>query len=313
MKDFLKSGITIDHLYTLAVVARKKSFLETARELGIVQSTVSMRIAALEKAFGAKMFNRTLHGVTITEEGLVVLDAAKSALGVLEEAGMRLKSKKAAPQEKLTIATCFTGGLYMLPPILDAFEKHSGIKPALVITETTRAISKLKRGEVNLICFGRRGYANKYVRTNCEIMPIGKDELVLVVPANHELAGKNEVSLKEIAKYPFIIPMKHSEAYGEITSMSKKIEDVFRSLEVVSELESTETILTAVQRGVGISILPSLPVEEAQKSSPLKALKISGLDGVRTFYLACLKGENEKEQIKPFWEFMKMRTKQAKQ
>ncbi|WP_457555531.1 LysR substrate-binding domain-containing protein [Candidatus Pyrohabitans sp.] len=303
--EISRSNLTLEHLYTLLVVAKKKSFLDAARELGIVQSTVSMRIAALEKAFGAKLFKRTLYGVTLTEEGVMVLNAIKSALGTLEDAGKRVKKGVKEEKSAVSIATCFTGGIYVLPPILDAFEKAHGFRPELVITDTGRVINKLRRGEVNFVCFGSRGYANRYVREKCVFMPIGWDELVLVVPKYHELAERAEVALKEIRSYPFIMPMKHSEAYGEITAMSPKIKKLMNKLNVVTELESTETILTAISRNVGISILPSLPVEEAQKCMPLSSVKISGLNAKRTFYLGCPKGENEKDEVKPFWEFVK--------
>lgn len=58
-----------DQLHTFVAAAESGSLTSAARALGMTQSAVSRRIAALEKEVGAALFRRTPDGVTLTPAG----------------------------------------------------------------------------------------------------------------------------------------------------------------------------------------------------------------------------------------------------
>jgi len=60
----------IEHIETFLDLCETRSFNRTADRLGLTQSTVSARIAALEKMLDAKLFNRSRSGTELTTEGL---------------------------------------------------------------------------------------------------------------------------------------------------------------------------------------------------------------------------------------------------
>lgn len=59
----------IELLDTFLDLAETRSFHRTAERLGITQSTVSARVAALEEAVGSRLFDRSRAGTDLTPEG----------------------------------------------------------------------------------------------------------------------------------------------------------------------------------------------------------------------------------------------------
>lgn len=303
-RDILKSGVKFKDLDTFLVVARNKNFLAAAKELGIAQSTVSMRIAAIEKNFGVRVFKRTLYGVTLTEEGAAVLKAVESIFSVLRDTQKAIATMGQPAQEQFSIASCHTCGLYIIPPLAKKFEERYGIKPSVSIADMNMALTKLRNKEVDFACIGPGGIIEQteYVQ-KCERVEIGQDELVVVVPPNNELVGEKSVDIKNILTRPFLAPMRHTDLYREVERLLQQIGYSYSNLNVISELDSPETILMAVGKGIGISIVSSIPAREAEKEGRVKMLKLLGVNDLRNFYLLQNKGGSKKKATKTFWNF----------
>lgn len=73
-------------LIAFETVARHGSVSGAARELGMLQSSVSRQISGLERQFQVRLFDRTASGVRLTEAGQRVYDSTVAALGLLETA-----------------------------------------------------------------------------------------------------------------------------------------------------------------------------------------------------------------------------------
>ena len=70
-------------LIAFETVARYGNVSRAARELGMLQSSVSRQISGLERQFQVRLFDRTASGVRLTEAGQRVYDATVAALGLL--------------------------------------------------------------------------------------------------------------------------------------------------------------------------------------------------------------------------------------
>jgi DNA-binding transcriptional LysR family regulator len=119
-----------DLRYYLAV-ADAGSALAAARKLGVDQSTISRRIAVLERELGVKLFNKTRSGFELTVAGRDLLARARNV-----EAGVAAFLRSAADHEtgisgtlRLTTAEGIAYGL--ISPILDTFHRRH---PALHVT-----------------------------------------------------------------------------------------------------------------------------------------------------------------------------------
>jgi len=84
------SLVDIDELRAFDVVATRRSFSQAAIEIGCSQSTISQRIARLEKRVNRRLVGRTTRQVSLTPDGEAMLIYARSILAVSEEARLRL-------------------------------------------------------------------------------------------------------------------------------------------------------------------------------------------------------------------------------
>ena len=71
-------------LKTFLTLANVKNFTQTARLMYIAQSTVTNRIAELEKEVGKPLFVRSKKNISLTREGVVFLDYARRILDLEE-------------------------------------------------------------------------------------------------------------------------------------------------------------------------------------------------------------------------------------
>jgi len=125
-------------------VAQTKSLSAAARELGLTQPTLGRHIDALERALGAKLFTRSVHGLTATEAALDLVPHAQ-AMATTAAALERTASGEAA-EERGTVRVTASDviGAEVLPAILTSFRAaHRGI--ALELALSNRSEDLLKR------------------------------------------------------------------------------------------------------------------------------------------------------------------------
>jgi molybdate transport repressor ModE-like protein len=124
-------------------VSRHGSLSAAARELGVSQPTLSREIQALESTTGLNLFRRTTQGLSLTEQGQALVEAA----GQMDEAAdhfIRQASGLSAELEgDVRISANEIVGIYMLPPAIAAFrEQHPGVQVEIVITNRASSLSK---------------------------------------------------------------------------------------------------------------------------------------------------------------------------
>ena len=77
------------------MVAKEQSFTKAAEKLNITQPTLSRQLAALEEELGAKLFNRSGHSVTLTDEGVLL---KRQALEMVDLEEKILDAFKGSPE-----------------------------------------------------------------------------------------------------------------------------------------------------------------------------------------------------------------------
>lgn len=108
----------LEDLRLFCVVARNRSFAETARELGVSKAVVSKRIGLLEAAVGERLFHRTTRNVSLTAPGEIVHQWAQRILEDVDLMGQAISREKAAPSGLLRICSSTGFGRSRLAPAL---------------------------------------------------------------------------------------------------------------------------------------------------------------------------------------------------
>lgn len=106
---------------TYVAVAKRGSYTQAAKDLGLTRAMVSKRVADLESALGIRLLNRNAHRVSATAAGLDYLTSCVSLLDQVTRVEDQLVDKHAAPQGELKILASKTLGELVLAPIVAEF------------------------------------------------------------------------------------------------------------------------------------------------------------------------------------------------
>lgn len=120
----------------LIAVARTGSTAAAARSLGVNQSTVVRRVAALEAALGLRLFARRRDGYRPTAEGAALLAPALAVETAVQGFSRRAAALDTALTGSLRVTTAEGMALGLVPQLLNAFnERHPGIQVTLLIED----------------------------------------------------------------------------------------------------------------------------------------------------------------------------------
>lgn len=117
---------TFDRIYALSLaqlVANKGSFRAVAKQLDTSPSNISKEIAKLEQYLDVKIFTRTTRSLSITEEGLILLDKAKLLLNTLDDLEDEIKGNKMMAKGPLRITAPNSLGQGLISKVIAKFQK----------------------------------------------------------------------------------------------------------------------------------------------------------------------------------------------
>jgi DNA-binding transcriptional LysR family regulator len=293
--------IRFDYLKTFLTVARTHSFSTAAKELGTSQGTVSHHIAALNQYFDTELFKRTANGVEATEAGATLKETAEKIIQETQEAKAKISSAKQTLSGTITIAASTVPEEHVIPSLISEFlKKHSEVKFKIKAEDSLTSLSSLQSNNVDFAAVGTiQGYEEKF-----DFIQVGQEELVLIVPCSHELSKQESVKLNEIAKYPFINREETSGTRKEIERFFENNRFPLKQLNVALELGSTESVITAVSEGRGVSIISSIAANKAQAAGLVRILKIKEAKSPRKLYMVRPRRPLLKTS-EAFWEFCK--------
>lgn len=293
--------IRLDYLNTFLTVARTHSFSLAAKELKTSQGTVSHQIAALEEAFDAELFKRTPNGVEVTNAGATLKAAAEKILQEAHEAKAEISTAKEKLSGTIRIVASTIPEEHILPSLIFEFQKkHPNVKFKIRAQDSLTSLTMLQTNDADFAAVGTiSGFEDKF-----DFIQVGEEQLVLIVPCNHELANRSSIKLSEVLKYPFINREETSGTRKEIERLFNQNKIPFEKLNVTLELASTESVITAVSEARGISIVSSIAARKAQAAKLIKTVTIKEAKTARKLYMA----KQKKALLKifeAFWDFCK--------
>lgn len=167
-------------LQTFIALAEYRNFTRTADSLFIAQSTVTNRIAELEKEIGKQLFARNKRKVTLSQEGELFLPYAKRILE-LSDAGIR--NVNALKKYKDTYRIGSTNTIYechLFPIIKEYMNSHPEHAIQITIGHSNNLLQAIQDNLLDVAYSYLPFYHSEY---NCEIF--ATDNLVLVTNYNN--------------------------------------------------------------------------------------------------------------------------------
>jgi DNA-binding transcriptional LysR family regulator len=134
------------------------------------------------------------------------------------------------------------------------------------------------------------------------ILPFLSDELVVVAPAGHEMAGRRGLALKDLEDQPFIM---REPASGSRWSLEKAARKAGARLNVAMELGSNGAIKHAVESGLGLAVLSRYACALELSGGRLVELDVRGFPIRRDWHIVHLRRRRLPASVLAFIEFLK--------
>jgi LysR family carnitine catabolism transcriptional activator len=233
------------------------SFAAVAEKLELSVPSVWQQVRALEKAFDCELVHTEGRRLVFTDRGQLLLQMAAPLVKAFDELVHTFSEPPELTHKLLSLAAPNIALTNELPQPLDRFRRdYPDVELRLVDRGSAACIELVEKGEVQIAVAGR---------LDDDPLPALRTERVTRYPfvficrADHELAPATRLSLKAIARHPFVIP-------GAETNARKRFEEVFSAanlragLQVVMEANTKELLLSYVQMGFGVAIASMSPV-----------------------------------------------------
>ncbi|WP_374241511.1 LysR family transcriptional regulator [Zoogloea sp.] len=237
-------------LQVFHAVARHGSFTRAAEALFMTQPAVTFQIKQLEEQFNARLFDRGHGRVTLTPAGDLVMAYAERILGLTDEMEMRVSELTDELSGVLHLGVSTTIGAYWLPWLIAGFKRlYPRVVPRVSVGNSQFVENRvIDRGlDVGLIEIVTD-------EPTLERREAGRDDLLLIVPPSHPLAGEASVKASQLAGLPLI----HRDPGNAIRDL---VDQFFASsgvsaeeVKVTAEVGSLDTVKHMVAQGFGFAI-----------------------------------------------------------
>ncbi|WP_315793141.1 selenium metabolism-associated LysR family transcriptional regulator [Paenibacillus sp. BIC5C1] len=272
-------------LHIFYTVAEKGSFSAAAQALHMTQPAVTMQIQSLEDYFGTKLLHRSTKKIELSEAGRTLLPHAKRSVELVRQTDEAMSAFTQMLQGRLQLGASLTIGEYVLPRMLGPFARqYPDISIVMKVMNTTQIMDDILKHQLNF------GLIEAPVHhPDMIVEPVMQDELKLVVPAGHALADRGEVELEDVLNYAFVLREKGSGTRQVMEDQLQKRNIDPQDMNVVMELGSTGAVKSAVEAGVGITMLSPSSVQHELALGLVHIVDIRGLEFKRQFYAIHLK------------------------
>jgi len=263
-------------------VVELKSFSKAASAVYLAQASVSERISTLEKMVGTRLLDRLGRSVVPTAAGRRLYMHAVNLLEMKRKVCLEMEDFLGLKRGEVRIGGSTIPSEYILPELIGKFHQtYPEISITLFVGDTQVVESKVADGKLELGIIGTR--STKPFMYQEELW---EDELVVAVPITHAWAVRNQVTLEELSKAPFIARERGSGTLSMFESHLKSMKAVdLDNFNVVASLGSSTAVKEGIKSGLGISVLSRRAIETEMKANILKALSIKDLPMKRKFYL----------------------------
>ncbi|MDQ1913161.1 selenium metabolism-associated LysR family transcriptional regulator [Paenibacillus sp. GD4] len=267
-------ALNFHQLHIFYTVAEKGSFSHAAQALHMTQPAVTMQVQSLEEYFGTKLFLRSTKKIELTEAGRTLLPFAKRSIDLMKETDVSMSKFTHMLEGRLHLGASLTVGEYILPRLLGPFsQEYPNISVSMKVINTKQILEEMLNHQLT---FGLVEAEVHHPDVHTEALL--SDELKLIVPAGHPLAEWEEVPVEEMLKYPFVLREQGSGTRRVMEEELSRVGCDAGALKIVMELGSTGAVKSAVEAGLGISILSQSSVKH---ESALGVLQVKQLEQVR--------------------------------
>ncbi|ADK15601.1 LysR family transcriptional regulator [Clostridium ljungdahlii] len=242
--------MTEEQLKYFITVVDTGSYMETALELNITQSSVSKQIQALEHELGVQLFNRKHRRVKLTIEGKRLLPQARHTLDEIYR--LEYMSKKLQPgyKDKITVLSLPIIGNFHLYIPMSRFElENPSFLINLVELEEPRLFHRLQNNSFDIAL--TYWYGENLDNSKTLFIPAAEDEIVLAVHKDTPLAKLHFIFPEQLKNSSLML----MEPYTCISNLCMAFFDEHDIAPDIIFRGRPETILSGVEANYGVALI----------------------------------------------------------
>jgi DNA-binding transcriptional LysR family regulator len=262
-------------------VAQERSFSRAAAKVHRTQPAVSQAVRRLEVELGEQLFDRSSKTGTLTEAGRMLQNYGQRLVRLAEETESAVRELRDMRRGRVLIGAN-EAAVHTLLPLISRFrQRYPDITIDVRRVPARQIAVEVQQGSLD---FGALTFHPS--EEGLLEVPVGTDELVLLVPPSHRLADRREVTMEDIAEEPVVAHNDPSPARERVLRL---FEEQQVPLHIVIALPSLDGIKRAVELKQGVALLPRRCAITEIASGRLVAVLVTGVSRKRQVTLVCRK------------------------
>ncbi len=288
--------LKLEWLRSFLLVAEKGGFTKAARELHLSQPAVWTHVRELEENLGTRLFEHFGGKARLTRGGETAAREARRLLEGVKTFREAMLESEATVQGVLPLGASTTPGNYLLPPVMQAFERqYPRAKATISIGNSAKVLERLRAGEVDLGVVGIQPEGSEFIAT-----PLCWDEIVLFASPQHRLSRKRRNSLEDLTQERWIV----READSATRRLTDRLLEKGEIRPSLMELGCPETVKRAVAAGLGLGVLSRFSIRGEARHRELVELKCPGFPIRRQLYVVYLKRRHLSRTMASFLDIL---------
>ena len=303
-------------------LAKEQQYTKAAKNLNITQPSLSHAIHQLEEELGVLLFEKTGRNTVLTRYGEEFLVYAENTIRTLDQ-GIRLMQKAAHGEGVIRLGFVRPLGMDFVPGLADDYRKRlqdEMVQFSFHTGTTHELVNGLKEKQYDIIFCSR-----PVDESGLSVLPVGRQDLVVITPEGHPLAEEKNVDLADTLKYPqiYFYYLKGNHDREDLLTGENELPENLRMFgysligetpQIAYETEEDEVIAGLVAHNFGIAVVPYMKLLERLT---VKILKLRKPRADRMYYMVCdataykppcvqsfydyVSGKNEMQEDKFIW------------
>lgn len=285
--------MTLRHMRIFVAVCEENSITKAALKLHIAQPAVSTAVKELEEYYDIKLFDRISKRLYLTDSGRKFLEYASHIVSLFND--MENNVRQWDLSRKLKVGASITVGTNLMPEYVSTFLKiHPQSSIEVFIGSSDTIEKRILQNDLDFAFIEGTVHSDRIVSETYL-----KDRLAVICSPFDPLGKKETISIEQLLSRPLLL--------REDGSGTRELFDhVLASLEYTYtpawESTSTEALVNAVSKGLGVSVLPYMLIRDKLINGTIIELQVEGLHFDRGLHIICHKNKLLTDFEKEFME-----------
>jgi DNA-binding transcriptional LysR family regulator len=296
--------INFNQLRIFYQTAKYQSCTVAAQKLFITQPAVTAQIKAFEDSCNLRLFKKKGRKIYLTDEGKTLFEYAKKVFEYEKEIEDVIEDMRELKKGVLRLGTTKTYARAYMPLFISKYrQSYPNIRIHLnegSSLEMTNSVLDFK----NELVIVAKVEENPQIR----FVPFCQEEIVVLLPPDHDIAKKESVTLSELAKEPIIMKERGSgtrKCLTEIFAQKGLVPNI------LMETNNTDFIKQLVLRGDGISFLVKAAVSKELENRELVTIPIEDCQIFTDVNIAYLRNQHLSTPAQAFLDILENLTSEG--